>query len=658
MASPSSDLDRERRKCTFNVAELTDIINGGREKTERRQYLESLVLNEPIFNYDDYYFLSREEKYSDAVKKTVRLVQVLKQHNIEDPEDYQTLLKYVLNLNLPIALHNSMFRPTIRDQGTDEQRKKWLPLANDYKIIGTYAQTELGHGTFIRGLETTSTYDPKREEFVLNTPTLTATKWWPGCLGKTSTHAVVMAQLYIKNQCYGIHSFIIQLRSLKDHSPMPGVTVGDIGNKVGLETNDNGFLAMDNVRIPRENMLMRHAQVYPDGTYRKPANSKLVYGTMVLLRATVVSESATNLSKAATIAIRYSCVRRQTEAKPGELEPQIIDYVTQQHKLVPQLATAYAFAWIARYMMSTYHALHADIESGHLGALQELHGISSGLKAFTAEMSVSGIEVCRRACGGHGFSAASGLVSMYKDRLPSCTYEGENTVLYLQTARFLLKCFRQPSITPSSMSYIQVKPLPGARWGVKSPEDLMKPILLVEAFEHRAQRTIKSAAQFLESQISQGLDTSEAMNRSGIEFVRCAKAHCYYFVTRNFFQSTALLKCSKEIKESLLTLGVVFALNGIADNSGEFLEDCFITGTQMEFVRERILYCYKQLRPNLVGLVDAFAFADQSLNSALGAYDGDVYNRLYNWAKRAPLNKTDVHSSYHKYLKPILKSKI
>ncbi|RDD36009.1 Peroxisomal acyl-coenzyme A oxidase 1 [Trichoplax sp. H2] len=78
----------------------------------------------------------------------------------------------------------------------------------------------------------------------------------------------------------------------------------------------------------------------------------------------------------------------------------------------------------------------------------------------------------------------------------------------------------------------------------------------------------------------------------------------------------------------------------------------------MEFVRERIQYCYKQLRPNLVGLVDAFAFADQSLNSALGAYDGDVYNRLYNWAKRAPLNKTDVHSSYHKYLKPILKSKI
>ncbi|RDD36010.1 Peroxisomal acyl-coenzyme A oxidase 1, partial [Trichoplax sp. H2] len=214
MASPSSDLDRERRKCTFIVAELTDIINGGREKTERRRYLESIILNDPIFGNKDSHFLSREEKYSKGVMKSKRLSEVLKEHNIENPQDYKIMLN-VIGESLPIGLHNSMFRPTIRDQGTDEQRKKWLPLANDYKIIGTYAQTELGHGTFIRGLETTSTYDPKREEFVLNTPTLTATKWWPGCLGKTSTHAVVMAQLYIKNQCYGLHSFIVQLRSLK-----------------------------------------------------------------------------------------------------------------------------------------------------------------------------------------------------------------------------------------------------------------------------------------------------------------------------------------------------------------------------------------------------------------------------------------------------------
>ena len=59
-------------------------------------------------------------------------------------------------------------------------------------------QTELGHGTFVRGLETTATYDPETQEFILHSPTLTSTKWWPGGMGKTSTHAVVMARLFIK----------------------------------------------------------------------------------------------------------------------------------------------------------------------------------------------------------------------------------------------------------------------------------------------------------------------------------------------------------------------------------------------------------------------------------------------------------------------------
>lgn len=36
-------------------------------------------------------------------------------------------------------------------------------------------------GTFIRGLETTATYDPKTKEFILDSPTLTSKKYWPGC---------------------------------------------------------------------------------------------------------------------------------------------------------------------------------------------------------------------------------------------------------------------------------------------------------------------------------------------------------------------------------------------------------------------------------------------------------------------------------------------
>lgn len=69
-----------------------------------------------------------------------------------------------------------MFVPAIKGQGTDEQQQKWLPLAYKMQIIGCYAQTELGHGSNVQGLETTATFDPSTDEFVIHSPTLTSSK--------------------------------------------------------------------------------------------------------------------------------------------------------------------------------------------------------------------------------------------------------------------------------------------------------------------------------------------------------------------------------------------------------------------------------------------------------------------------------------------------
>lgn len=71
------------------------------------------------------------------------------------------------------------------------------PIPLDLIHPGTYAQTELGHGTNLARLETRATFDAQTDEFVLESPSVTATKWWPGGLGKTSTHAVVMAELVL-----------------------------------------------------------------------------------------------------------------------------------------------------------------------------------------------------------------------------------------------------------------------------------------------------------------------------------------------------------------------------------------------------------------------------------------------------------------------------
>ena len=87
--------------------------------------------------------------------------------------------------------------------------------------------------------------------------------------------------------------------------------MGEIGPKLGMNANDNGFLGFNQHRIPRENMLMKNAQVLGDGTYVKPPQEKLSYGTMVFVRVAIVNDTAAHLRKAVTIAVRYSAVRRQ-----------------------------------------------------------------------------------------------------------------------------------------------------------------------------------------------------------------------------------------------------------------------------------------------------------------------------------------------------------
>lgn len=97
-----------------------------------------------------------------------------------------------------------MFYSAVDNLADDEQRAKWLPLTEKSVIIGTYAQTELGHGSNVAGLETTATFDHKTDEFIMNSPTITSTKWWPGEVGLMSNHAIVYARLKIGKKDYGV----------------------------------------------------------------------------------------------------------------------------------------------------------------------------------------------------------------------------------------------------------------------------------------------------------------------------------------------------------------------------------------------------------------------------------------------------------------------
>ncbi|XP_025902541.1 peroxisomal acyl-coenzyme A oxidase 1 isoform X2 [Nothoprocta perdicaria] len=656
----NADLRRERAAATFQPELLTHVLDGGAERTRRRREIEALVINDPDFQHEDLNFLSRSQRYEQAIRKSALMVMKLREYGIADPDEIYMFKRTCLgSFPDPLGLHFSMFQYTLQTQMTDAQKEKWMPLVLGVNIIGTYAQTEMGHGTHLRGLETTATYDPATQEFILNSPTVTSIKWWPGGLGKTSNHAVVLAQLYTQGQCKGLHAFIVPIRQLGTHEPLPGITVGDIGPKFGYDEMDNGYLKMDNFRIPRENMLMKYAQVEPDGTYVKPLSDKLTYGTMVFIRSIIVGDSARALSRACTIAIRYSAVRHQSELKTGEPEPQILDYQTQQYKLFPLLATAFAFHFVGTYIKDTYRRISADIIEGDLSELPELHALTAGLKAFSSWIANAGIEECRMACGGHGYSRCSGLPDIYVTFTPSCTYEGENTVMMLQTARFLMKSYMQVGSgqrVTGMVSYLNdltrqhIQPQHVAARPVTVLVN--DPVSLVEAYKARAAWLVEAAAKNLQAELNHRKSKEDAWNVTSVDLVRASDAHCHYVVVKLF--TAKLSEISNAAVRAVMTdLCLLYALYGISKNTGDFLQANILTSTQLNQVNQRVKELLAIIRPNAVALVDSFDFSDGYLGSVLGRYDGNIYETMFEWAKKSPLNKTEVHESFHKHLKPM-----
>ena len=98
-----------------------------------------------------------------------------------------------------------------------------MPGIRNIDFLGCYAQTELGHGSNVAGIETTATLDKNTDEFIIHSPTITSTKYWPGDLGRFTSHAVVFARLIIDENDYGVQPFMVQIRDVNTWKRIKGV---------------------------------------------------------------------------------------------------------------------------------------------------------------------------------------------------------------------------------------------------------------------------------------------------------------------------------------------------------------------------------------------------------------------------------------------------
>jgi acyl-CoA oxidase len=642
-SNPVDDLRVERQRASFSSDRLAEYMNGGSAVMEKRKRLIDLMSRQAWGDKSQMVFRTREQEHLAGLEGAIGIWKLMKEEGLsmKDAAEMRTLLF------MPggFELHIGMFIPSILSQGTDEQQSIWMPLCMDLKLIGTYAQTELGHGTFLRGLETVAVYDEVDRRFVIHSPTLTATKWWPGGLGKTCTHAILMARLITKGRDYGPHAFVVQLRDMETHMPLPGVEVGDIGPKMGYNGVDNGFLRFDHVSVPRDAMLMRYSQVLEDGTYvpPPPQNSKASYATMVYVRATIVRDAGDFLGRAATIATRYTSVRRQSSPDSStRKELQILDYENVYETLIPIVAKSYALKFMGNNMMDMYDGFVKARKMNDFSSLPELHALSSGLKAFCTDVASFGIEECRRTCGGQGYSVLSGLPSIYTSYVQNVTWEGDNNVMYLQMARYLIKQKLKEQVTgvmPMNAMGRVAKALSPGEW--TRPDAVLAALKAVEShLALGAMSKLRSLSRSEEIEFE-----GSAWNESTMDLIQLAKCRCRLVVFQAFVHEVSSAASSNKVERSacaaLEEMCCLFGLSCLRESGADLLECEHVTPGQYRDIKLEFKASCRRSRANAVALVDAFGYEDYLLNSAIGRKDGNIYEALLAAAKTSPFNKTE-----------------
>lgn len=351
---------------------------------------------------------------------------------------------------------------------------------------------------------------------------------------------------------------------------------------------DNGFCLFNKVKIPHLNMLARFQYIDQNGNYHRRGSPALVYGGMTYLRVGIALDAATTLARATTIATRYAAIRRQFKDETDE-ETQVLNYTMVQYRLLPQIANSYALFFATAALRKLYQRYDAS-DPPDERLLAALHVQSCAMKSYGTTISVEGLEVCRRACGGHGYSHYSGIGHLYAEMLPSVTYEGDNYMLTKQVARALLKTF---SSQPASG--------------------------IVGAFQQR-----------VAFQVDQIKKLGGSDNALQINFWRLSTAYAQYLIVKEFDAAAK----PHPVFDDLFQLHASTVLDAYA---AEFADAGVDVGNGLSR-QKNISSLLAKIRPHAVKLTDGWAFSDLVLNSSLGRNDGKAYESMFRLAASNPVN--------------------
>lgn len=549
----------------------------------------------------------------------------------------EMLAQFDLSLMVKAGVQWGLFGGAVENLGT-ERHRDLIPRLISLDLVGCYAMTEIGHGSNVQHLETTATFDADTQEFVVDSPTPSATKDYIGNAAAHATVAAVYAQLVTRGENHGVHCFIVPIRDEKGQT-CDGVEIGDDRHKGGLGGVDNGRLSFHQVRIPRENLLNKYGDVAEDGTYSSPiedVNRRFftMLGTLVRGRISVGGSALAAAEVALSIAGRYTLERRQF-GQDGEPEVLLADYRVHQRRLLPLIARSYAYRFAQNQQVSRMDRLQRSTEPD-LQEQRELEGRAAGLKAIMTWHASRAINESREMCGGAGYLAENRLTVLRGDIDVFTTFEGDNHVMLqllskelltsyakevggldaVGMVRFVAETVAETVRERTAASQLIQRLIDAAPTGGDA-HDLLDRGTQLSLFEDREQHLIETAARRLQRAAkAEGDEAFRIFNEAQDHLIRCGRAHVDRVVLEAF--TAGIARCEDPDAADLLRkVCTLYALSVIEDDLAWFMAHNRISDQRAKAVTQLLNEQLAELRPHLLTLIEGLGVPEETLGAAM-----------------------------------------
>ncbi|WP_421896274.1 acyl-CoA dehydrogenase [Marinoscillum sp.] len=614
----------QQTEAHFDPDKMSELLDGKNRVVIRKV---KTILSDPEF---EYYKGESTAEYREQVLKWCQYLADQGFGSMAYPEAFggqddmasyfaimETLSYHDLSMVIKFGVQFGLWGMSVYFLGTEKHHQRYLKDVGSLELPGCFAMTETGHGSNVKGIETTATYHHSNKTLVINTPHHGAGKEYIGNAAVHGRMATVFAKLIIDEVDYGVNAFVVPLRDAEGNT-VSGVLIEDCGHKMGLNGVDNGKIWFDQVVIPVENMLDKFASIDADGKFKSPITSDnrrffTMLGTLVGGRIGIPRSGLSAMKSGLTIAIRYGDKRRQFGPENAAEVP-ILNYRTHQRRLMPLLAESYAIHFSLQYLTDRF--LDRSEED-----MQEIEAMAAGLKSFATWRTTHALQECREACGGKGYLSENRIDRLKNDTDVYTTFEGDNTVLMQLVAKSRLSEFKkefsdinlfgvlsyvasQAKTSLSEMNPITVRNT--------DPEHLLDFEFYLNAFRYRERDILTSAARRIKKHLDNGMDSFDAFNQTQYHMVNVGFAYIERLILEQFIAQVR--KTEDEGCKSILTkLCQLFALSQMEKNKGWYLEHDYMAGAKTKAIRKMINQLCLEVRENAVPLVNAFEIPESCL---------------------------------------------